>query len=680
MVGKLGLIISVFAGTLLGAPVTSNPQAQTTQGNPPSMPRFKTEIMVTPERGETPRHLVPASTVVLEAESLAALPAVQLSEISAFLPGFQFQQAQPYSVRPIVSARGFFGGGEAEYVLLLVDGVPVADAESGLIDWSLVPISSVRRIEALRGPGASMYGDSAIGGVIQILTDRPANGGALTIGGGSFATFTADGFYGRRSSSLGFVVKGAALGTDGASAHSAGKHFVVSGSVDGQTHGALWSLTVTGNDRGRDDSGALSADALLRDPFGSDSLFRFDRLDRRSLSTAFALSGVGERWQHRARVHTTARSEDLVRTILLAPGLGDRGARALSTSALGGSGESERVISGTKRSATVRFGLDVSREHLDTSYRAVSDTGVQGAPGGEASGRRMRTGAFMSSAWDPASRLRLSASLRWDRIADDFGAGSAGSRSHKAWSPRVGATLLLNENDSVSLFAQASRAFKAPTLDQLFDPRPFPDFMGGTFTISNPRLVPQHATNVEVGVSGGSRLRLSALVYRMEVDDEIDFDVRTFSYANIGRSHHMGVELEAGGVSWKGIQPSMTYALVRVTDPDGDRQLKNVPRHVITASAGFDLPWGLAPLVRYRRTLGAYLDDENVYSIDGPSTLEMRVRRHFGRHLVFLDVLNLTDDRYQEYGFTLADFSGRAVPYAYPGAPRAVRAGVIASF
>jgi len=254
------------------------------------------------------------------------------------------------------------------------------------------------------------------------------------------------------------------------------------------------------------------------------------------------------------------------------------------------------------------------------------------------------------------------------------------AQSHQAWSPRVGATFLLDENESVSLFAQASRAFKAPTPDQLFGPRPFPDFRGGTFTISNPELVPQHARNVEIGVSGGTRLRWSALAYRMTVDDEIDFDVRTFSYANLAHSRHSGVEVEAGSTSWGRMQPSMSYALVRVIDGDGDRQLKNVPRHVVTASAGFDLLWGLASHVRYRRTFGAFLDDENAYSIDGPSTLDLRVRRRLGEHVIFFDGLNLMDDRYQEYGFTLSDFSGRTVAYSYPGAPRAVRAGVITSF
>ena len=127
----------------------------------------------------------------------------------------------------------------------------------------------------------------------------------------------------------------------------------------------------------------------------------------------------------------------------------------------------------------------------------------------------------------------------------------------RAWTPRVGATLQLNDARTLALFGQVARAFKTPTLDQLFDPRPYPDFRGGTFTISNPRLVPQRATNVEAGILGGGPIRWSAIAYRANVDNEIDFDVRTFSYANIGESRHTGVELDAEA-AWGRLTPSMS--------------------------------------------------------------------------------------------------------------------------
>src|SRR5262249_15489213 len=183
-------------------------------------PRFTTDIVVTPERGDTPAPLVPASTVVIDRAALVTLPAVHPSEAMSFPPGFNLIRPEFIASRPVVSSRGFFGGGEAEYVTLLVDGVRVADIESGLIDWSAIPASSIQRIEASRGPAAALYGDAAIGGIIQILTDRSSSGGSVTASAGSYQSYLADGAYGRRASRAGFSVSGAAGRTNRGLDHS----------------------------------------------------------------------------------------------------------------------------------------------------------------------------------------------------------------------------------------------------------------------------------------------------------------------------------------------------------------------------------------------------------------------------------------------------------------------------
>jgi outer membrane cobalamin receptor len=376
-------------------------------------------------------------------------------------------------------------------------------------------------------------------------------------------------------------------------------------------------------------------------------------------------------------VYVTARDEDRIRTVPIAPGFGDRRARALSSAAIGGSLEGEHAFA-VAGAPTVRVGVDLAREHLDTRYRAVSEAGVIGALNSSAEGRRVRAGLFAFSAWTPVSRVRVTGALRWDAV-DDRGFDPAPTPQH-AWSPRAGASVRLTESGSTTAFAVVSRAFKAPTLDQLFDPRPYPDFRGGTFSISNPSLVPQRASSVEGGFSGSGPVRWSAVAYRMTVDDEIDFDLRTFSYANIGRARHTGVELDAEGRWWTRVRPSVAYALTRVMEVGGDAQLKNVPRHRVSAGASVDLPWALGVTGHYTRAWGAFFDDDNVFAIEGRSTLDLRARRPVGRSVLFVDVLNATRAVYEEYGFTLRDARGRVVPYAYPGSPRALRGGLTIGF
>src|SRR5439155_449160 len=180
--------------------------------------------------------------------------------------------------------------------------------------------------------------------------------------------------------------------------------------------------------------GVLSRDQFRIDAYESDPLYRYDTLDRHSFSTAFTLHHNTPIWAPRARLYTTVRDEDLVRTIALAPGLGDRRARRLSSVVVGGSLEGEHAFAGT-HSPVVRFGLDVSREQLDTSYRSVSASGDIGALNSETAGHRFRAGVFASSSWDPIPRVRLSGALRWDNADDEgFGSSSTPGRSRTATS------------------------------------------------------------------------------------------------------------------------------------------------------------------------------------------------------------------------------------------------------
>jgi outer membrane cobalamin receptor len=654
--------------------------AQTTAGTPDEPPSFRETVVVTPERGATVQSWIPAASVAVDAASLRPLPAVSLGEFLTFMPGLRVQQSALYAGRPVVSARGFFGGGEAEYVVLLVDGAPVADLESGLIEWSAVPASAIARIEVARGPGASLYGDAAIGGVIQVLTDSAVDRGALTVSGGSLETFSADGTARWRSQSTSARLSGAARRTDGFSAHSAATEFTLGGAVNGSIGPHSWRWTANALHREQEDPGPLTPAQQARG-ITSDPAFRFDARTRRGLTTALALRGDGAGWRYQSRVNADARDEHGVRTILLAPAVGDTRGRGLSTEGVGASVDVERTLN-TETNSVLRVGVDLAHQHLDTAYRQVSGGAVVGEPLSRAAGTRLRSGAFLSSSWTPASRVRVSGAVRWDRIADHAFVGIGAAESTEAWSPRVGVVVQLRRFGGASLFGQASRAFKAPTLDQLFDPRPYPDFRGGSFTISNPALRAQRASSVEGGASGGGRVRWSAVAYRMDVDNEIDFDTRTFSYGNIGRSRHVGLEADMEWTGTARVRPRVAYALTRVrtTDSSGGLQLKNVPQHQVTIGAAGDLGWRVQSFVAVRRAWDAFLDDDNRVPVRAATLLDVRVSRAVGAGTLFVDVLNATDRRYDEYGFVLGDFRGGRVPHVYVGAPRAVRAGLTLMF
>ncbi|MFH1776427.1 MAG: TonB-dependent receptor [Candidatus Omnitrophota bacterium] len=80
-------------------------------------------------------------------------------------------------------------GATAQQVLVMVDGRPINNPRSGDIDLSTVAVEDIERIEVLRGPASSMYGSSAMGGVVNIITKNPPKHGQETKLISSFGTF-----------------------------------------------------------------------------------------------------------------------------------------------------------------------------------------------------------------------------------------------------------------------------------------------------------------------------------------------------------------------------------------------------------------------------------------------------------------------------------------------------------
>jgi outer membrane cobalamin receptor len=651
---------------------------QPPSAEPPGPPRFEEELVVTPERGAEARAETPAAVSVLTRDEIASLPAENLAELLGEMPGFEVVFPEGFGLAPMVSTRGFFGGGEVEYVQLLVDGVPVGDAESGLADWRRIRAADVERVEALRGPGSSLYGDTALGGVVQVFRRVSAQAPVkeVAVSGGTFGSWAADAAYkGGAGGTARVGASATATRTDGFRSRSAAEEAAADLWLGGGSR-TPWSVALSASSRDREDPGPLSAAQLAGDRLASDPLFRFDREESRRGRLAFALRREGGRWPLRAVAYGALRQSRSLRTVLLVEGVGDRARRDLSTQSAGGSLETERSVG---RGHGLRAGLDLGRDWVDTSYRSVDEAGVTGARTASANGRRERIGVYASADWRAAARVRLTAGLRFDAIRD---AGATSVAWNRAWSPRVGATVLLGTRtrSPVAAFAQLSRAFKAATLDQLLDPRPFPDFRGGTFHISNPGLTPQRASTLEAGLSqrraGG---RWEVVAYRTAVADEIDFDPATFRYRNIGRSRHYGIEASVRMRDGAALSPHVAYAWTRVEAGDedgGGRQLKNIPEHRLRAGLTARLPAGVRAELRAAWSAGRWLDDANAFALADERVVDVRIWRAFRRLRARLDALNLTDRQWEPLGVTVPDFTGGVAPYYWPAPGRSVRAGL----
>jgi len=100
----------------------------------------------------------------------------------------------------------FLRGTNSNHVLVLVDGVRIASTGTGGVDFSLLPLDAIRRIEIVRGPRAAYWGSDAIGGVIQIFT-RKLQGPSAAVQYGSYDDASASAGIGQRNERGGFSVQ-----------------------------------------------------------------------------------------------------------------------------------------------------------------------------------------------------------------------------------------------------------------------------------------------------------------------------------------------------------------------------------------------------------------------------------------------------------------------------------------
>src|SRR5262249_9647458 len=123
-----------------------------------------------------PADRVPAAVDVLSGEQLRATGAVTLQDALRRLPGVTTSDQQGNSFQMDVSVRGFQGTsvtGAPQGISVFVDGVRVNEPTVEEINFDLLPLDDIERIELIRGPGA-VFGRNTLGGVLNIVTRRGA--------------------------------------------------------------------------------------------------------------------------------------------------------------------------------------------------------------------------------------------------------------------------------------------------------------------------------------------------------------------------------------------------------------------------------------------------------------------------------------------------------------------------
>ncbi len=134
---------------------------------------------------------IPQRVEKIDGENIKGYPATNTDNILKMIPGINVNRSWGiFSRNASVTMRGMPGSSRS---LILLDGVPLNKTAGGTVSWHLVTPEEIERIEVVKGPGSTIYGNNAMGGVINILTKQPQKrlSGFAGIGYGTYNTYKA---------------------------------------------------------------------------------------------------------------------------------------------------------------------------------------------------------------------------------------------------------------------------------------------------------------------------------------------------------------------------------------------------------------------------------------------------------------------------------------------------------
>lgn len=547
---------------------------------------------------------------VLDRAMLESLPVRSVAEAIGWATGVDLQPRS--GAQADVAVRG----GTSEQVLVLVDGVPVSDAQTGHFHLDLaVPLAAVERIEVLRGAGSAVHGAGALGGVIHIVT-RPESR-ALTatveVEGGSFRGLAGGGRVGGR---IGAWSVAGSLRLDRSDGHREGTdHAVALGhlAASGRVGGGLASLRV----------GWAARD------FGADGFYApypsYEETRTRTAALRWSRPLAGRTLEVAA--HLRAHDDDFVLQ------------------------RSDPTFYRNLHS-TLQSGVDLTlRSAPDRWVWAVGASGgrdvLESATLGD---RQAARGALFGEVGWRGTEVRIQGGLRLD--AHDHFAPS--------WSPSL--TAAWDAGRSLRLRAALSRAFRTPTWTDRFYEDPA--------NRGNPDLAVERAWSGEVGVdwTPAGAVHLRTTFFLREARDLIDYarpldeaegEAVVWQSRNVASATFRGVEIEVAGLRVGPAAVASSVELLDLSARAAGPYLSKYALRPLTRSArlAVQLPLG------DRVTTGVHLTHRRRKGEAARTVADLRVDFRLGDARLWIASTNLHD-------VAGVDVSGMPMP------GRAIRTGV----
>jgi iron complex outermembrane receptor protein len=545
-------------------------------------------------------------------------PQVNLSESLGRVPGVVVQNRQNYAQDLQISVRGF--GGRSTFgvrgIRLYADGIP-ATMPDGQGQAATFNLDSADRVEVLRGPFSSMYGNAA-GGVIQIFTaDGPAE---PTLSGGVFAgsydTWKASTQLGGTSDRLNYIGNLSRFQTDGYRDHSAARRDQLNAKLKYDLgNRGLVTLVVNSLDQPetQDPLGLTAAQvAQNRRQAGTGAI---DFNTRKSIAQTQAGLTYGLEVNAANRLEARAYIGDRQVTQYLAIPLATQAAPTQSGGVVdldrsygGGSLRWTHTaeIGGAPLAASV--GGDYERQsERRTGY--INNLGVAGALKRNEDDTVSSTDVYAQLEWQLAPRWNVLAGVRHSRVefesTDYFIApgnpNDSGSIAYSKTTPVAGITFKVTP--AVNVYGNIGRGFETPTFAELA-------YRADGTTGLNFALRPATSKHAEIGLKTklADTMRLNLALFRIDVTDEIVVNTNAggrSTFKNAPGTRRDGFELAWNGRFGYGLEAAVAYTWLDATFTEPFTTVISTPSVPATVRAGNRLP-GVPPQAVYGELVWRY--------------------------------------------------------------------------
>ena len=585
-------------------------------------------IMISATRSELPGIDIPAARTLIDAEQIADSGAHDISELLHRTVGLHVSDGIGDGSSSRIDMRGF-GSTAQSNVAVLINGRKINPATDGATLYlNSIDLDSIERIEVIEGSAGTLYGNQAVGGLINIVTRRPRTATReLSVGGGSYA---ARALSASLSEPLAF---GTVLqlnlhhdASDNYRDHNASRVTRIGGRIDVDHAGGASYIDFERLDDYVQTPGALFADELAADR--RQAVFTDDFLD--TVSTVVRVgtrTPLSAHWQFEGELAWRDDARDFVQSFRGFPG-------GLSTQDRESVELTPRLIA-TFDDSVVTLGVDL----LHTDYLLQTAFGPQGDEQDIAAAY-----AQLTQPLTPA--LSVTAGVRHARV--DNAINNSSSPVSVGDSVTVGSLGAVYRPDPAwRLFLRADQNYRFAKVDEHTNV-PFGQPVG---------LDTQRGISYETGAEyTGAGLRASLRAYRLELQDEISFDAVTFTNVNLDRSRRRGVTLSLDTALTRTLDAGVGYAFIDSEITSGTHrgsQVPLVPRRRATAYAEYRPADGWLARVDVEHVDRQFLGSDFANAappLDAYTVVDLVVHRDIAAWRFTLKVNNLLDARYSETG------------------------------